>query len=85
MPNLNSKQQWALGAELARVVEPLPPDQQLLAFIAGLYGAARRQGLNASGIIDLVTRVVLVHEQGQLVAMPGADLGALCPTCRRAL
>jgi hypothetical protein len=85
MPDLSSKQQWQVGTDLAKLIEPFPLDQRLLLLIAGLYGESRAQGYNPSSLIDLVTRVVLVHDQGQLIATPGADLGALCPTCRRAL
>jgi hypothetical protein len=84
MPDLSRESQRKLGTELATLIEPFPLDQRLLLLIAGLYGESRRQGMGASAIIDLVTRVVLVHEAGQLIHN-AADLGTLCPRCRRPL
>lgn len=70
MPNLSSKDQWEVGRKLAELVEPFPLDQRLLVFIAGLYGEARRQGMSSSAVVDLVQRVVALHEQGQLIQLP---------------
>lgn len=70
MPNLTSREQWELGSRLGKLIETLPLDQRLLLLIAGLYGEARAQGLSPSSLLELVQRVVLQHEQGQLISLP---------------
>lgn len=84
MPNLTKEEQRELGAKMSRVAEPLPRDQRLLLYIAGLYGECRSQGLNSAQLIDLVIRTVKVHDAG-LVVLAQAQNALCCPTCGGAL
>lgn len=69
---------------MARVTEPLPRDERLLLYIAGLYGESRSQGLSSSALIDLVIRTVKTHDTG-LVVLAQAQNAVCCPTCGGAL
>lgn len=80
MPTLTKEEQRTLGAELARVIAPLPNDERLLLLLAGFYGECCRQGLNAGQSIDLAIRTIKIHERG-LQPLAVALVTTACPTC----
>lgn len=80
MPILDQASQRALGSRMAELAAPLPRDQRLLLYLAGFFGEAKRQGLNASQMIEYVARIVRIHERGMLpVSIVLED--SKCPTC----